>query len=99
MEVGDESDGLLVASPRFGELALLAVNQAELVVRNRMARIELERAFEARLGLVEITRAPVRDAEIDVRRGRRRNALPDFQQRRDPLLILVLLELAHRTFV
>src|SRR5262245_39083856 len=95
MEVRDESDCLLVARPRFGELALLAVDQAELVVRNRMARVELERALEARLRLAEITGAAVRNAEIDVRRGRRRRALRDFQQRRDPLLVLLLLELAH----
>ena len=95
MEVRDERDCLLVARTRFGEMAFLAVNHAELVVRNRMAGVELERALEARLRLVEITGAAVRDAEIDVRRGRRRHALYDFQQRRDPLLVLLLLELAH----
>src|SRR5688572_20333796 len=59
MEVRDESDRLLVARTRFSELAFFAVNQAELVVRNRMARVDLERAREARHSLVEITRAAI----------------------------------------
>src|SRR6478735_6006655 len=78
MEVRDERDCLLVTRTRFCETALLAVNHAELVVRNRMAGVELERALETRLRLVEITGAAVRNAEIDVRRGRRRYALYNF---------------------
>ena len=44
VEVRDERERLLVARTRFGELALLAVDHAELVVRDRMARVDLERA-------------------------------------------------------
>ena len=62
-------------------------------MRDRVARIELQRArsrLPPRRGR-QHTGARVRDAEVDVR-GRHVRAAASLQQRRDALLVLLLLE-------
>ena len=60
MEVGIQRERLLVLRARVREPRLLAIDQAELVVRDRMSRAQRDRSLEARGGFREAARAGVR---------------------------------------
>ena len=99
MEGGINCQRLLIARTRVGEPALSAVDHPELVVRDRVIRIDRERLAEARLRAIEIPGAAVGDPEIDVRSDRRRCAFRHLDEQRDALLVLLLREQSQRVVV
>ena len=96
MEIGIERKRPLVLRARIGEAPLLAVDQAELLERDRMSGAERDGSFEARGRVREAARAGVRDAEIDVRVRKLRLLLRHGFELGDAALVQPLLEIADR---
>jgi hypothetical protein len=95
MEVGELREGRLVAGARLRVLPLAPLHQSQLVVGDRVLRVQLQRLHQAGLGAIEIVRALVGDAEIDVRRRQGGLALEHLQDQGDAGLVALLLQHAH----
>ena len=86
---------LFIVGARGSKHSLLSLNHSELVVRDRVPRIQLDRTSQAGFSFLQITGAPVSDAEVDVCRCDAWCCLRHLHERRDALFILLLFQQAY----
>mgnify|MGYP000529546294 CR=1 FL=1 len=96
---GIDRERRFVAATRLGKPSGLAIDDAELVVSDRLLRIRFERELQVLLSALEIARTVLRDTEIDARRTQLGRRCGDLLEQRDTFVVPALLQVGHRDLV
>ena len=95
MESRVNGERRLVTLAGFVEATGLAIDNTELVMRDGLLRIRLQREQQVLLRSFEIARAVLGDAQIDARRAQFRCRRGDPFEQRDALVMPALLQLGQ----